>query len=298
MIILASQSLEADTLIPLRFNCRKLMLVGDPNQLSPTVLSDVGREYDLNLSLYRRLYSIFKQYKNGTVTMLSTQYRMHSAICQFPSEFFYENRLKTHYSVDEDMANFPLQPIVFYDMTQSKHCLDHGRSSFNIGEASFIQKFCTMLATDTTVWNSLVAESSEQSNESPVSNTTPILLNDDRSITIQQHIAVITPYQAQSQCLRERIPPHIEVMTADSSQGSEKDIIIISCVRSHDNIGFLTDRSRLNVMLTRAKYGLYVVGNLTWLAQQDSCWRAMVDNAHKRGILRSLGKLMPNLPKR
>ena len=296
-MILASQSLEADTLIPLRFRCGKMMLVGDPNQLAPTVLSDVGKEYGLSLSLYRRLYSIFKQYRNGPVTMLSTQYRMHSAICQFPSEFFYGNRLKTHHLVDEEMAHFPLRPIVLYDMTQSKHYVDHTGSSFNGDEVSFVQQFCTMLATDIAVWNSLSVASSEQPEESSVSNTAPILLNDDRSITIQQHIAVITPYQAQSHYIRKRLPHHIEVMTADSSQGSEKDIVIISCVRSHDHIGFLNDRSRLNVMLTRAKYGLYVVGNLTWLAQQDDCWRDLVSNAHRRGILHCVGEFMPKVPK-
>jgi superfamily I DNA and/or RNA helicase len=273
------------------------MLVGDPNQLSPTVLSDVGKGNGLNLSLYSRLYSIFKQRKNGSVTMLKTQYRMHSAICQFPSAFFYENRLNTHYSVDEEMAHFPLQPIVYYDMTQSKHDVDRSGSSFNIAEVNFIERFCKLLATDITVWESLVAASSEHHEESSISNTTPILFNDNRSIAIQQHIAVITPYQAQSGYCRERLPQHIEVMTADSSQGSEKDIVIISCVRSHDHIGFLTDRSRINVMLTRAKYGLYIVGNLTWLAQQDNCWKALIDDAHKRGILRSVGNLMPKLPK-
>lgn len=297
-MILASQSLEVDCLIPLRFGCRKLMLVGDPHQLCPTVLSHIGREYGLDLSLYRRLYSILKQQKNGPVTMLSTQYRMHSAICQFPSEVFYNNRLRTHPTVDKEMKHFPLQPLCLYDMTNSKHYVDHTRSSYNLDEVDFVTQFCNMLATDISLWQSLIAAGSDKPEENSVSNTTPILLNDDRSIAIQQHIAVITPYQAQIHHFRQRLSQHIELMTADSAQGSEKDIVILSCVRSYDQIGFLSDRSRLNVMLTRAKYGLYIVGNLTWLALQDNSWKNLIDNAYKRKILHCVGKYMPSLPKR
>ena len=240
------------------------MLLGDPCQLRPT----------------------------GPVTMLSTQYRMHSAICQFPSKAFYHNRLKTFSKVDQEMEHFPLQPLYLYDMANSRHYIDHGGSSFNIDEVNFVIQFCKMLATDISIWRSLIFEDSEEYHENSAMNTRPIMLNDDRSIAIQQRIAVITPYQAQIRRFESQLPQDIELMTADSAQGSEKDIVIISCVRSHGTIGFLDDRSRLNVMLTRAKYGLYVVGNLTSLALQDKYWKGLIDDAHKRKILHCLGLMI------
>jgi superfamily I DNA and/or RNA helicase len=109
---------------------------------------------------------------------------------------------------------------------------------------------------------------------------------------------VITPYQAQVLYLREQLPSKIEVMTTDSSQGSEKDIVVIYCVRANGSIGFLDEPSRMNVMLTRAKYGLYIFGNLTWLSQQDDYWRKLTDDAHKRRILRVVGEPIYTLPKR
>lgn len=296
-MFLATQSLEADLLIPFKFRCQKIMLVGDPKQLSPTVISEAGKAYKLDQSLYCRLYSIFERHNspNSPITMLTTQYRMHSEICQFPNEYFYGNRLTTPRLVDIRVAHFPLKPLFFYDLMRSQHEIHHTRSSFNMDEVSCIGRFCTLLATDGKICRSLIA------GVTPTPPTEahqgPIALNDKRSIRIQERIAVITPYQAQVDYLRAQLPPHIEVMTADSSQGSEKDIVIISCVRGKDSIGFLYEQSRLNVILTRARYGLYVFGNLTWLSQQDDMWNALFWNAHKRGLLLAADESNVALPR-
>ena len=74
-------------------------------------------------------------------------------------------------------------------------------------------------------------------------------------------------------------------MTVDSSQGKEKDIVILSCVRSGDNIGFLDDMNRVNVMITRSKNALYVFGNLTQLASQHESWQAFVEHARVNRII-------------
>ncbi|CAF2804677.1 unnamed protein product, partial [Rotaria sp. Silwood2] len=87
---------------------------------------------------------------------------------------------------------------------------------------------------------------------------------------------------------RERsleFPRHIEVLTVDSAQGKEHDIVLISCVRSGGTIGFLDDQHRLNVMLTRARRALYMFGNLSWLAQQNSDWNELVDDAGTRKVI-------------
>ncbi len=84
---------------------------------------------------------------------------------------------------------------------------------------------------------------------------------------------MITPYEGQrayvvshmmrAGTLRQQLYKDIEVASVDSFQGREKDYIILSCVRSNERqgIGFLSDPRRLNVALTRARYGVVVLGN-------------------------------------
>ncbi|CAF3448776.1 unnamed protein product [Rotaria sp. Silwood1] len=320
-----SQSLEADFLLPLRFKCTKLILVGDPLQLPPCVLSDAGNTYGLSQSLYARLYSIFVQYSDGPISMLDTQYRMHPSICQFPNIYFYDNRLQTDDSVARRMMHFTLEPLYLYNMTKSPHSFDDASSSFNNDEAKFIQWFCQLLIAHLALQSASVSSDSEDDDDDDESSATsssnsthdsdnddnsdyeaktekqclqPLSNNDPRSIEVQQRIAVITPYKAQVRRLRSYLPPYIEIMTVDSSQGKEKDIVILSCVRSGGTIGFLDDMNRVNVMLTRSKNGLYVVGNLSQLASQHDSWNAFVDHARKNKIICDMDFIRPDLPYR
>jgi len=318
--------LEADSLLALRFKCNKLILVGDPLQLPPCVLSDAGKNYGLSRSLYERLYSIFDHYPNGPISMLDTQYRMHPKICQFPSEYFYSNRLLTDDSVARRLRHFTLKPLYLYNITSSPHRYDDATSSLNEGEARFIQAFCQKLIAHLAQQSTPVSSDSEddegdddddESSTTSSSNSThhtdddsdyeqmeemrrlqPLPVNDPRSIEVQQRIAVITPYKAQVRLLRSCLPPYIEIMTVDSSQGKEKDIVILSCVRSGGNIGFLDDMNRLNVMITRSKNALYVFGNLTQLASQHESWQAFVQHARVNRIIYDVKSMPPDLPYR
>jgi hypothetical protein len=145
---ITTQSLEADLLIPLRFRCQKIMLVGDPKQLPPTVLSIAGKNNNLCQSLFCRLYSLFKQNtsKTSPITMLTIQYRMHSEICQFPNH-------------------------KFYDLIQSRHEKDSVGSAFNMYEINVVQHFCKLLATDVTIWQSLISKNSVTTTVEPNSMT-------------------------------------------------------------------------------------------------------------------------------
>ncbi|CAF3698007.1 unnamed protein product [Rotaria sordida] len=319
----ASQSLEADFLLPLRFKCTKLILVGDPLQLPPCVISDAGNTYGLAQSLYKRLYSIFDKHSDGPISMLDTQYRMHPDICRFPSEHFYDNRLLTDESVAKRMMYFTLKPLYLYNMIKSPHGYDNASSSFNEGEAKFIRYFCNLLIAHLALPPTPVfsdSEDDEEDDESSItssSNSTyytdddsdheekterqclqPLPIDDPRSIEVQQRIAVITPYKAQIRLLRSYLPRYIEIMTVDSSQGKEKDIVILSCVRSGGTIGFLDDMNRVNVMLTRSKNGLYVVGNLSQLANQHDSWHAFVRHAHVNRIISDVDTIRFDLPYR
>jgi len=110
----------------------------------------------------------------------------------------------------------------------------------------------------------------------------------------EQSIGVITFYAKQKQNIlaevnRRRLEK-TTVNTVDGFQGSERDVIIISCVRSGQGqgIGFLQDRQRLNVALTRAKHCLIVIGDTSALRRASQMWEEFVSNATERKIMRNL----------
>ncbi|KAG0442043.1 Regulator of nonsense transcripts 1 like protein, partial [Dictyocoela muelleri] len=111
--------------------------------------------------------------------------------------------------------------------------------------------------------------------------------------TLPENIGIITPYNAQRLNITERLNikfkndnSKIEVASVDSFQGKEKDYIIVSLVRSNDNhkIGFLSDKRRLNVMLTRAKYGLVLIGNPKTFLKCD-IWKNLIFYYQEKGLI-------------
>jgi senataxin len=107
----AGQTTEPSTLLPLRFGCRKLVLVGDPRQLPPTVLSRRAEQAGLNRSLFERL-----ERGNHEVVMLSIQYRMHPEIRLFPSKHFYNNLLTDSDAIQQEILAVQQQGRVFLDL--------------------------------------------------------------------------------------------------------------------------------------------------------------------------------------
>ena len=112
---------------------------------------------------------------------------------------------------------------------------------------------------------------------------------------LKGRVGIITPYKAQVRLLKSTLSPYLhrlglkapgdlEVNTVDAYQGREKDIIVISCVRSNPqgSLGFLTDHRRMNVAITRARHCLFVVGNSATL-EKDSVWKAFIDHSKPAG---------------
>jgi ATP-dependent RNA/DNA helicase IGHMBP2 len=217
---------------------KKIILAGDHLQLGPTVKSDEGKKLGLATSIFetgvkKKLPSI----------MLSVQYRMHNHIMQFSNQQFYKNGLVAH----EKIANRVLEahedwtkPIIFIDTAGcgfEDEVDPKSLSVRNIEEANFCAKYLRLLIEHTGKINS---------------------------------IGVIAPYSAQVTYLKDKLNDleNIQVSTVDGFQGQEKDIILISCVRSNaeGEIGFLKDMRRLNVALTRARKKLIVVGDSATLA--------------------------------
>ena len=118
-------------------------------------------------------------------------------------------------------------------------------------------------------------------------HTTPNSHNQNDLSTLKGRIGIISPYKSQVRQIRRAISKvrhklclsgdsDIEINTVDAYQGREKDIIIISTVRTN-NLGFLRDYRRMNVAITRAKHFLFVVGNKNCLSK-DPNWNALILN--------------------
>lgn len=244
----ATQACESECLLPLLKGAKHAILVGDHCQLGPVVLCKQAAKAGMKMSLFERLIKL-----KVKPHMLQVQYRMHPKLSEFPSNTFYSGNLQNGVNSDERIhssINFnwpnPSKPMFFYHVLGVEQFSSTGTSYLNQREAEFIEKVVTSLL---------------------------------KSSVKPDQIGIITPYEGQrsyivSYMLKNgsvttSLYKDIEVASVDSFQGREKDYILLSCVRSneHHGIGFLNDPRRLNVALTRAKYGLIIVGNATALSK-------------------------------
>ncbi|XP_025268421.1 helicase sen1 isoform X2 [Camponotus floridanus] len=256
----ATQSCEAETLIPLMLGVKTLVLVGDPNQLPATVLSQRAKKLKLDQSVFSRIQNVFTSQQNNPIIMLNMQYRMDYAISYWPNKYFYDGKLKN--SIDFRMK-FPFHSYRILD-----HNFKQNEDKFsNTIEAEFIAKTILAMLTFTN-WE----------NVNPISLGVLTPYNNQRTLVLNKINEKISSIPDN---LRNKIS--FEVNTVDSFQGQERDIIIMSCVRSH-GIGFLSDRQRLCVALTRAKYSLILCGNFNTFLK-DKMWNALLSDAKSRGVL-------------
>ncbi len=258
----AAQCVELSALIPLKYGCSKCILVGDPKQLPPTVLSQSAARYGYDQSLFVRMQRNFPD----DVHLLDTQYRMHPEISLFPSQEFYERRL-----VDgDDMARLRHQPwhqsellgpYRFFDVKGIQEKGHRGRSLINLEELKVAMQLYERFTLDYP------------------------------QVDLKGKIGIITPYKAQLYELRDRftrrygdkITEYIEFNTTDAFQGRECEIIIFSCVRASPTggIGFMTDIRRMNVGLTRAKSSLWILGDSRALVQGEF-WNKLIEDSKTR----------------
>nr|CAI5855104.1 unnamed protein product [Callosobruchus analis] len=229
----ATQCTELESLLPIQLGITKFVLVGDPKQLPAVVTNREASKLGLGMSLFSRIEEKFRHVPKSPVKLLEIQYRMASAICEYPNQAFYEGKMRSMPKCDNPIQP-PPRPYMLFNLTRTQN---NDESEFtNMNEVRFICKLLETLKTH-------VKQECFYS------------------------VGVIAPYRAQIDLLRREIsnikfPPEatITVNTVDSFQGAECDVIIISCVRLNSNC-FLQNEQRLNVALTRAKQALYVVGN-------------------------------------
>nr|8FTH_A Chain A, 5'-3' RNA helicase-like protein [Thermochaetoides thermophila DSM 1495] len=258
----AAQCVELSALIPLKYGCNKCILVGDPKQLPPTVLSQSAAKYGYDQSLFVRMQKNHPK----DVHLLDMQYRMHPEISRFPSKEFYEGLLQD----GADMARLRLQPwhqsvllgpYRFFDVKGSQERGPKNQSLVNEEEVKVAMQLYMRFRSDY------------------------------RDIDLTGKIGIITPYKAQLQRLRQKfverygesITEQIEFNTTDAFQGRECEIIIFSCVRASPTggIGFMTDIRRMNVGLTRARSSLWILGDSRALVQGEF-WAKLIEDAKQR----------------
>ena len=258
----AAQSIELSALIPLKYGCSKCILVGDPKQLPPTVLSREAARFQYEQSLFVRMQSN----SPNDVHLLNTQYRMHPEISLFPSNAFYDAKLLDGPGIAK-MRTRPwhqskiLGPYRFFDVQGTQQSALRSHSLINIAEIEVALKLFERLITDCKTYD------------------------------ITGKVGIITPYKSQLRELRSRFAQRygdsvlttVEFNTTDAFQGRESEVIIFSCVRASfsGGIGFLSDIRRMNVGITRAKSSLWVLGNSRSLMRGEF-WGRLIQDAKTR----------------
>lgn len=213
----------------------RCILVGDHLQLPPTVQSVEAEKKGLGRTLFERLTTL---YGDEVTSMLTVQYRMHELIMNWSSKELYNSKIEAHSSVaahrlfdlEDVKSSSSTEPTLLLidiagcDMEEKK---DEEESTLNEGEAEVAIAHAKRLVS---------------------------------SGVCASDIGIITPYAAQVVLLKmlrgnENKLKDMEISTVDGFQGREKEAIVISMVRSNSKkeVGFLSDRRRMNVAVTRAR---------------------------------------------
>ncbi|KAF3690737.1 Regulator of nonsense transcripts 1 [Channa argus] len=261
----STQATEPECMVPVVLGAKQLILVGDHCQLGPVVMCKKAAKAGLSQSLFERLVVL-----GIRPIRLQVQYRMHPALSAFPSNIFYEGSLQNGVTAaDRVKKGFDFQwpqpdkPMFFYVTQGQEEIASSGTSYLNRTEAANVEKITTRLL---------------------------------KAGAKPDQIGIITPYEGQrsylvqymqfSGSLHTKLYQQVEIASVDAFQGREKDFIILSCVRAneHQGIGFLNDPRRLNVALTRAKYGVIIVGNPKALSKQP-LWNNLLNNYKEQKVL-------------
>ena len=299
-----TQALEPDCILPLIHKAKYVVLIGDDKQLGPIVFNPNALINGLEISLFERLWKLYngdddnnnkgdndnnnkgdndnnnkkddennnKRHDennnqgdddnnnnfNFNIT-LNEQYRMHPKILEFPNKLFYNNKIKSVINENEMLKgeiinNMPFLnkkiPLLFYHFNSNEE-ITPNRSYKNESEAEIIFQLI------------------------------PKLIKLKVEI---KNIGIITPYNGQKALIRRFFESFddlkdIQIESVDGFQGQEKDFIIVSTVRnnSYGNIGFLKSKRRLNVTLTRAKYGMIILGNCECLSKKNEMWKELIN---------------------
>ncbi|ESQ47382.1 hypothetical protein EUTSA_v10028171mg [Eutrema salsugineum] len=262
----AAQLKECESVAALQLpGLRHAVLIGDEYQLPAMVHNDECEKAKFGRSLFERLVLLGHQKH-----LLNVQYRMHPSISRFPNKEFYGGRITDAEIVKESiyqkryLQGNMFGSFSFINVGRGNEDFSDGHSPKNLVEVAVISEIISNL----------------------------FKVSRERRMTMS--VGVVSPYKGQVKAIQEKIRDKysslsslftLNVRSVDGFQGGEEDIIIISTVRSNGNgnVGFLSNRQRANVALTRARHCLWVVGNETTLALSGSIWANLISEARTRG---------------
>ena len=270
----AAQALEAACWIPMR-RANRVILAGDHCQLPPTVKSIAALRAGLGKTLMERI----AENKPEVVTLLKIQYRMNEDIMRFSSDWFYGGQVESAPQIKyRSILDFD-HPITWIDTSNEENRITiEGEDAPEDSASTSSSVSAANQNSDLNFKEQFVGESFGRINKAEAELTLLTLaeyftkIGKQRVLSESIDVGIISPYRAQVQYLKKLIKKYeffkpyrrlISVNTVDGFQGQERDVILISLVRSNDEgqIGFLKDLRRMNVAMTRARMKLIILGN-------------------------------------
>ena len=273
----AAQALEPACWIAIR-RASRVILAGDHQQLPPTIKCYEAMKLGLGKTLMERIV----ENQPDAVTLLKVQYRMNDDIMKFSSDWFYQGEVESDESVKHRSVLDLEHSIQWIDgneiLQQVNEDLEKQGASKEKLDIDFTEQF--------------IGENHGRINKAEAELVLSTLKNyidkigKERFLAERLDVGIISPYKVQTQYLRQQIRKReefrpfrqvISVNTVDGFQGQERDIILISLVRSNDNgqIGFLSDLRRMNVAMTRARMKLIIFGDKATL-QHHTFYRKLI----------------------
>ena len=270
----AAQALEAACWIPMR-RASRVILAGDHCQLPPTVKSIAALRAGLGKTLMERI----AENKPEVVTLLKIQYRMNDEIMRFSSDWFYGGKVESAPQIKYRSVLDYDHPITWIDTSNEENQITiEGGDAPEDSTSTSSSESAANQNSDLNFKEQFVGESFGRINKAEAELTLLTLaeyftkISKRRVLEERIDVGIISPYRAQVQYLKKLIKKYeffkpyrrlISVNTVDGFQGQERDVILISLVRSNDEgqIGFLKDLRRMNVAMTRARMKLIILGN-------------------------------------
>ena len=270
----AAQALEAACWIPMK-RASRVILAGDHCQLPPTVKSIAALRAGLGKTLMERI----AENKPEVVTLLKIQYRMNDEIMRFSSDWFYGGKVESAPQIKYRSVLDYDHPITWIDTSNEENQITiEGEDAPEDSASTSSSVSAANQNSDLNFKEQFVGESFGRINKAEAELTLLTLaeyftkIGKRRVLEERIDVGIISPYRAQVQYLKKLIKKYeffkpyrrlISVNTVDGFQGQERDVILISLVRSNDEgqIGFLKDLRRMNVAMTRARMKLIILGN-------------------------------------
>jgi len=280
----AGQATEPQTIIPLGglVDCRtQVVISGDPFQLGPVVHSSLAKEYGYETSLLERLMALpaYQPISNDAgrnpkmITKLLNNFRSHPTLLELPSRLFYDGELKAcvpkDRQTDTKLLSLPWVPRAASLETTGSPIIFHGVRGEHARSANTPSLFNQKEAL-------LVVHYAQQLKAAGV---------------VQGDVGIVSPYRRQVRLMKDMLANQLKwdnvvVGSTEEFQGQERDVIILSTVRSSvkkfAGIGFLANQRRFNVAITRAKTLLIVIGD-PYMLNKNKHWRALIRHAQASG---------------